>query len=433
MEIQEAIDWIHSRRPQGQRPGLTRIEILLEKLANPHRKLKVIHVAGTNGKGSVVANLRVLLEAQGLKVGTFTSPFITVFNERISINQQPIPDEDLIALVEKFKPLIVELDNEKATAGMIEFEVITAMMFDYFVEQQVDIAIVEVGLGGTLDCTNVVAPLISVITTVGLDHQDILGQTISEIAAQKAGIIKPRKPAVVGRLSEDTLAVVKQKAETEGCQLSVLAEDFNIQDVRSLGLQGERFTFENRKQCLTEVPVPLIGQHQVDNTAVALETFIQVSELLKLEVSTEQIRTALETVSWSGRMEQLTSDPLMIIDGAHNEPAINVLVENCRDLLKGKKTHVIFAALKTKEASGMLSELATIPNSQLYITSFDYPTALKVSDYTAMNLTVEFESWDDWQKQLSSLLKEIPQDDCILITGSLYFISQVRAFILGGR
>lgn len=188
--VDEAIEWIHSRLPYGSKPGLARVAALLASLGNPEKKVPTIHIAGTNGKGSTVTYLRYMLEEAGLTVGTFTSPYIEQFNERIAINGQNISDQHLIHYVEKYQPLVQTMDRQAAIAGITELETLTVMAFDYFYEEQVDVAIIEVGLGGLLDSTNVACPLLTAITTIGKDHTEILGDTLEKIAYQKAGIIK---------------------------------------------------------------------------------------------------------------------------------------------------------------------------------------------------------------------------------------------------
>lgn len=213
MNYNDAINYIHGRKQFKKHPNLDTIKLLLSKLDNPQNKINAIHVAGTNGKGSTVAFLRNLFQADGYSVGTFTSPFIIKFNERISVNGVPITNDELVQLVEEIKSIVDIMDTELGLNAPTEFEIITAMMFKYFADNPVDVVIVEVGIGGILDSTNVFTPKVSVITTIGYDHMKILGNTLSEIAAQKAGIIKPRVPVVVGNLPDDALNVIKKTAQ----------------------------------------------------------------------------------------------------------------------------------------------------------------------------------------------------------------------------
>ncbi|MDN6626233.1 MAG: bifunctional folylpolyglutamate synthase/dihydrofolate synthase, partial [Pisciglobus halotolerans] len=208
----EALKWIHGIQAFGKKPGLKRMEWMMEKLEHPEKKLSIIHVTGTNGKGSTVAFIRHLLESQGKIVGTFTSPYIEIFNERISVNGEPISNEEILKLANKIYPLTKELEKT-ALGGPSEFEVITTMMLYYFSKEPIDVAVIEVGIGGLLDSTNVVTPEVSVITTIGMDHMVLLGNTLSDIATQKAGIIKPKIPVVTGNIREESLKIIQQKAD----------------------------------------------------------------------------------------------------------------------------------------------------------------------------------------------------------------------------
>lgn len=426
----EAITWIHSRLPFGSRPGLTRINGLLERLDNPQDKFKTIHIAGTNGKGSTVTFLRCLLESQGLIVGTFTSPYITRFNERISLNG-PIPDEELVELVELIQPLVAEMDEIPELAGATEFEIVTAMMFECFYQQAVDVAIVEVGLGGTLDCTNVITPLVSGITTIGLDHQDILGETMAEIALQKAGIIKSDRPVVTGRIAPEALDVIASEAKRLGSPLIKLGTDYQIAARESHGLKGESFTFQRGELSLAELRIPLIGRHQVDNAALALEIFYQVQTIFGYEIVLKDVQSALLKAQWPGRMEVIADKPLMVIDGAHNEPAMSILIDNLNNQSGIKKIHLVFAAINTKDVSKMLAQVSRLPNYELYLTSFDYPRAYELKEYPFASLG-KYHLMADWQEGIKTLQHELTEDEILVITGSLYFISQVRTYFLGG-
>lgn len=429
MTYMEALEWIHSRLPFGSRPGLERINALLDKLDNPQRKIKTIHVGGTNGKGSTVTFLRCLLEEAGLVVGTFTSPYITAFNERIAIDNQPIPDNRLVGLVEKFQPLVAELDAVPALSGATEFEIITAMMFDYFYEEQVDVAIVEVGLGGTFDCTNVITPLISGITTVGLDHMDILGETLPEIAAQKAGIIKAGIPVVTGNIPAEALTIIRETADSKESPLSRYQEEYRLKNPESLGIKGESFDFESPNLTLERVEIPLIGQHQRDNAALALALFSQLETELGYQVAQLDSRGALLKAEWAGRMETISEAPLVLIDGAHNEPAVQVLVDNLKMEFPNRRIYTIFAAIKPKAVGNMLQLLKTVPELHLYLTTFDYPKAYELADYPLEGLR-DINMVADWQETLVELKEQLEDDDVLLVTGSLYFISQVRSFLL---
>lgn len=429
MNYEETLSWIHSRTKFGIRPGLTRINHLLGLLDNPQDKLKIVHIGGTNGKGSTTTFLRCLLEEQGLRVGTFTSPYIEMFNERISINGQPISNEELVALSTKIKPLIDEMDLDKKLENTVEFEILTAMMFDYFVSKEVDIVLVEVGLGGTYDCTNVMIPLVSAITTIGLDHTDILGDTIEEIALQKAGIIKKDRPVVVGRVSEEAFEVIEAQAKKLASKLIFYTRDFSSNYHTPTNVWGESFDFTNPTKTLKNLKIPMLGKHQVDNASVAIELFFIVAKELCLTVSNGDIQKGLSKAFWPGRMEKIADEPLIVLDGAHNEHAMTVMVDNLKNEFKNHKIHAIFGALSTKDISSMVSLLESVPDLTLKVTEFSYPKAYTKAEYENMGLT----AYGHWEEALADVLSDVSEDELILLTGSLYFISQVREKLLGGQ
>ncbi|TLG80870.1 bifunctional folylpolyglutamate synthase/dihydrofolate synthase [Vagococcus zengguangii] len=422
MTYEEALLWIHNRLKFGSRPGLIRVEALLERIGNPHVGLPIVHIGGTNGKGSTVAFLRGLLEGQGLRVGTFTSPFITTFNERISINQQPISDESLIRLVERVKPLVEEMDQNPEIAGITEFELITVLMFLHFKEQQVDVALVEVGLGGLLDSTNmIVDPLATAITTIGLDHMDILGDTLEKIAVQKAGIIKPHAPVIIGDLPIEARDVMIDVARNKEAPAFIFDESYGYQELGGAGF--EFWTGESRLQ-LTQ---PLIGHHQFHNASVALMTYFAIAPQLGLSQDQTLLQSALDKVRWPGRMEVMSHEPLIVIDGAHNEPAVKVLVDNIQRDFVDKKVTILFAAINTKDISSMLTMLREAVDNRLHMTTFDYPSAVPISKYVDKFPSEQLHA--DWPTAFETLKGELFPDDVLIVTGSLYFISQVRDYI----
>jgi len=424
---EEAIAWIHQRKKFGVRPGLKRMDYLLEQLNHPERDFDSIHVAGTNGKGSTVSYLRALLETVGVDVGTFTSPYIECFNERIQYNQQFIADEAILSYVNRLLPIITEMDQREDVQGITEFELLTAMAFMYFAEMKVDVALIEVGLGGLYDSTNVIDPLISVITTIGLDHVDILGDTLEEIAAQKAGIIKPKRPVVTGNISPEALAVIQQMAKKNQAPLYSYQTDYQIDYLRPDKEWGEVFTFQSQEAVFESLHIPLIGTHQTENAGVALQTFILYCQLKGIPVKQKLVQQGLKKTYWPARMERVTKEPLIVLDGAHNVHAVTRLVENLENEFAGKTIHVLFSALKTKDVEGMLEKLLTVKELDILVTTFEFPKAIP--------LTKEIQAIDPdrisfvslWQLGLAELLERMTNDDVLLVTGSLYFVSQVRA------
>jgi dihydrofolate synthase/folylpolyglutamate synthase len=429
MNVEETIAWIHERTKFGIRPGLIRIDEILNRLDNPQNKLKTVHIGGTNGKGSTTTFLRCLLEEQGLRVGTFTSPYVECFNERIAINGEHISDERLVELVAAIKPIIDDMDTVESLKNAVEFEILTAIMFQYFLEEKVDIVLVEVGLGGTYDCTNVITPLVSAITTIGYDHVDILGDTIEEIAAQKAGIIKENVPVVVGKVEEAAFEVISAYAKKMNSPVFRYQEDFTSKYIQPDSEWGEVFNYRSSELDLSHVAISLLGKHQVDNASLAIRMYELISKELELPLSSKDIVKGLKKAFWPGRMEKISDEPLIVLDGAHNDHAMKVMVNNLKTEFKGQHIHAIFGALSTKDISAMVRDLTSVPNLDLKVTAFDYPKAFKKEQYEELGLT----AFTDWREALAESLKELTGDDLILVTGSLYFISQVRETLLGGN
>ncbi|MCO7180484.1 bifunctional folylpolyglutamate synthase/dihydrofolate synthase [Lactococcus formosensis] len=424
MTIETALEWIHSRLKFNIRPGLTRIEALLELLGNPEKELSMLHIAGTNGKGSTVAFARGILEQLGLNVATFTSPFISSFGERMSINGHPIPDEKLIMYVEQLKPLVEAMDKNERLAGITEFEIITALAFRYFADEKVDVALIEVGLGGLLDSTNVIQPVATAITTIGMDHMDILGDTIEKIAAQKAGIIKPHTPLVTGKIANEALAVIAQTAQKNQAQHYQYSIDYQV-DI----LENERFNYRDDEIHLLNLEKSLLGLHQIDNAALAVKLTMIYAHEVGLSLSEEAIREGLRKTFWPARMEEISQEPLTILDGAHNVHAIQRLLENLKNEFSGRKITILFSALITKDITEMIKMLQTVDNSKLILTTFDYPKALKLEDFAHLEKENVMLA-EDWKSTYTALKANLREEDVLLMTGSLYFMSQIRAYIL---
>ncbi|MGY3712270.1 bifunctional folylpolyglutamate synthase/dihydrofolate synthase [Lactococcus petauri] len=424
MTIETALEWIHSRLKFNIRPGLTRIEALLKLLGNPEKELSMIHVAGTNGKGSTVAFTRGILEQLDLTVATFTSPFIATFGERMAINGHPIPDDKLIMYVEQLKPFVEEMDKDESLAGITEFEIITALAFRYFADEHVDVALIEVGLGGLLDSTNVIQPVATAITTIGMDHMDILGDTLEKIAAQKAGIIKPNTPLVTGKIADEALAVIAQTAQKNQAQHYQYGIDYQVEI-----LENERFNYKDDEIHLLNLEKALLGLHQIDNAGLAVKLTMVYAQKVGLSLSEEAIRKGLKRTFWPARMEEISRAPLTLLDGAHNVHAMQRLLENLKNEFSGRKITILFSALVTKDITEMIKMLQTVDNSELILTTFDYPKALKLEDFTYLkkeNVALA----EDWKSTFSALKANLQKDDVLLMTGSLYFMSQIRAYIL---
>ena len=342
MNAQEAIAYIHSFFWKGSIPGLSRTQELLRRLGNPEKKLKFVHIAGTNGKGSTAAMTASILQKAGYKVGLYTSPYIYRFNERIQVNAEQIADEDVAAMTEYVKQYAETMD-EKPT----EFELVTAIGFEYFARQNCDIVVLEVGMGGALDSTNVIdTPEVAVITNIGLDHTDYLGDTVEKIAETKAGIFKNNGHAVVYRGTPGVEAVYEKVCAERN--ISLKKADFDSLVLRSHSLEGQVFDCGSRK----ELFLPLLGDHQLHNASVVLsiaDTLIEIG----WNISEQNIRDGIRDVSWPGRFDIVGRDPLFIIDGGHNPQCIDALVVNIRDYLKDRKIIALTGVLADKDYGEM--------------------------------------------------------------------------------
>ncbi|WP_281350748.1 bifunctional folylpolyglutamate synthase/dihydrofolate synthase [Metabacillus lacus] len=422
MNYSQAVNWIHSRLKFGIKPGLERMEWLMNQLGRPHTNILVVHIAGTNGKGSTLSFMRSILQEAGYSVGTFTSPYIETFNERISMNGIPVSDSEIAQLAAVMRPLVEKMEEELEESPT-EFEVITAMAFYYFGSvNKPDVLLLETGLGGRLDSTNIAEPAVSVITNVGYDHMNILGDTISEIAAEKAGIIKKGIPVVTAAENREALTVIRQFAAKQQAPLYELGNHFSAA-AKSRGEYGEIFDYAAPSLQLTSLMTNMKGRHQVKNAALAIAAL----EVLPLSLSEKEIREGIRQSSWSGRFEEIISTPKVIVDGAHNTEGINSLIDTVQRYYGDKIVHMIFSALKDKPYQEMISLLSEASDS-ITFTSFDFPRA-----ETAENLfkaaKVQHKSFEeDWKKLLLQKMETMREDDVLIVTGSLYFISEVRNY-----
>ncbi|WP_404329437.1 bifunctional folylpolyglutamate synthase/dihydrofolate synthase [Mesobacillus maritimus] len=423
----EALDWIHGRLRLGIKPGLKRMEWMMERLGAPEKKIKAIHIGGTNGKGSTVTFLRSILEASGYTVGTFTSPYIEQFNERISVNGSPISDQEILMLTNIIRPLANELE-ETDLGGPTEFEVITAMAFYYFAElYPVDIVLFEVGLGGRFDSTNILQPKASVITNIGLDHTSILGDSYEEIAYEKAGIIKNHTPVFTAVQQPDALKVIEEQAKLNQAPIYRLIQEFSILEHRSVA-KGELFTIESANYTIKELEIQMLGKHQTENASLAVEVAQYLNETGSYHITEQGIRSGLKHAYWPGRLEMLSENPLVIIDGAHNDEGIAALVQEISKRYKDRTIQVVFAALKDKKLDKMITQLDQIA-SQLTFVSFDFQRAAAAEDLLMLSASKNKLAVTDWSAFLEDEINRLKSDELLVITGSLYFISQVKPFL----
>lgn len=421
--------WIANYRTDQPHFGLERMVELLALRGNPHLKLKVIHIGGTNGKGSTIAFLKNMLEKLGLRVGVFSSPYLIHYTDQISINGESIPEAKLETLMADYQSL---LEGEVAAnlQGTTEFEIITAIAYDYFASEQVDVAIMEVGMGGLLDSTNVCQPILTGITTIGLDHVALLGDTLEAIAEQKAGIIKQGIPLVTGRIAPEALAVIDRIAEGKDVPRLAYGKDYQVCHQESV-VTGEVFDYTSVVR-QGRFQTGLLGLHQIENAGMAialLDTFCQ--EDGRELASNHLLAQALEETGWPGRLEIVSRDPLMILDGAHNPHAIKVLIATLQERFADYRKEILFTCIKTKALEDMLDLLGAIPDTELTLTHFDDSRATDESmlEEAAKSRNLNYQGWQDFLEQKLTYKKEEKQTVRI-VTGSLYFLSQVRAYLM---
>ena len=421
--------WIANYRTDQPHFGLERMVELLALRDNPHLKLKVIHIGGTNGKGSTIAFLKSMLEKLGLRVGVFSSPYLIHYTEQISINGESIPEARLETLMADYQSLL----EGEATAnlqGTTEFEIITAIAYDYFASEQVDVAIMEVGMGGLLDSTNVCQPILTGITTIGLDHVALLGDTLEAIAEQKAGIIKQGIPLVTGRIAPEALAVIDRIAEGKDAPRLAYGTDYHVSHQKSV-VTGEVFDYTSVVR-QGRFQTGLLGLHQIENAGMAialLDNFCQ--EDGRELASNHLLAQALEETSWPGRLEVVSRNPLMILDGAHNPHAIKALLATLQERFADYHKEILFTCIKTKALEDMLDLLGAMPDTELTLTHFDDSRATdeSVLKEAAKSRNLSYQGWQDFLEQKLTDKKEEKQTVRI-VTGSLYFLSQVRAYLM---
>ena len=417
MTAEEAVAYIHSITWLGNKPGLERTFELLELMGNPQEKLKFVHIAGTNGKGSTTAMTASVLQQAGYRVGMFTSPCIYKFNERIQVNGENIPDEDLAEITEYVKPLAASMEDHPS-----EFELVSCIGFEYFLRQKCDIVVLEVGMGGLLDSTNVIpVPEVAVLTNIGLDHTDFLGNTLSEIAETKAGILKEGGDAVLYPSVSEVETTVERICKERNVRLH--KADFGKLTRKAHSLEGQVFDYAQRK----DLELPLLGEHQLHNAAVVL-TIIDILIEKGWKISEEQIREGLRTASWPGRFQIMRKDPLFIIDGGHNPQCIEALVKNIQDYLADQKVIVLSGVLADKDYGEMYQPVLPFVREFVCITP---PSPRKLE---AVELAKHLESKGAKATPCQSIaegvrlaVEKAGKDGVVLCFGSLYTIADICA------
>ena len=417
MTLEEALHYIHAVCWKGSIPGLERINALLDEMGHPEQTLKFVHVTGTNGKGSTCAMIASVLRKAGYRTGLYTSPYITRFNERMQINGEMIPDEELCAITAEIKPLADRIFEQPT-----EFEMVTAIAFAWFARRQCDIVVCEVGMGGEFDATNVIgAPEAAVLCNIGLDHTEVLGDTLEKIAATKSGIIKSGCDAVLYRSTPGVEAVVEQRCSEVGAALHKV--DFAGLHLRSRSLEGQIFDFGG----LTGLHLPLLGEHQLHNAAVALTT-LSVLQKRGWKISEDDIRQGFACVVWPGRFQIIGREPLFLIDGGHNPQCIQALAQNITDYLPDRPLTILTGVLGDKDYHCMYRNVADHAAEFITVTP-DNPRAL-----TAQELAGYLSSFgkpvtacDTVDEGVRLAIDHAGKSGTVLCYGSLYLLGDVIA------
>ena len=416
MNYTETLNFIHSFKGNGRRPQLERMRWLLKQAGDPQSHYPTVHIVGTNGKGSTTSYLQNILTKSGYQVGTFTSPYITRFNERISINGTEIPDKDLISLVAKAQVLLNDLEEHTDFDRPTEFELVTLLMFLYFDLKQVDMAIIEAGIGGRLDSTNVLSPELVICTSIGFDHTETLGDSLLDIANHKAGVMRENTPILLGRVSAEVEHFFNQKSHDLQAPLAVIDKEIQLlpKDNQAIQISYDHWESPNLK-------LPMLGQHQENNAGLAVTAAHLLAQTFP-KITDKSIQEGIEETHWPGRSEWIGNN--IYLDGAHNPQGIASLKQVLKDNFANRRVHILFAGLRRKPLADLLEELR---DYDITVTSFDFFEALPLDDYPQ-----DFKraaDYRDWLAQAESA----NSDDLFVITGSLYFISEVRNYLINER
>lgn len=399
--------------------GLKRTEGLLERLGRPDRKYRIAHVAGTKGKGSTSAMIAAIGQANGWKTGVYATPHLHTFRERILLDGVPVSEEQFAALTEQMAEACERLVREEPEIGPpTAFEIVTAMALLGFAEAGVDLAVVEVGMGGRLDATNVVTPDVAVIASISFDHGAILGNSLAEIAGEKAGIIKPGKPVVSAAQHPDAAAVVARTANEHGAPLFIAGRDWTSE-------AGERVRLAGPWGDLVEVEIALAGRHQVENAGLALMACWQLDQ--ELAGNEAAVREGLRSVVWPGRFERIAVDPEIIVDGAHNVDSIERLVETLDERRQGRNLVVVLGVARDKDLAGMISVLARL-DANVVATASHNPRAVEPAEIVrlATEAGLQASATEATSDAIAIAREEAGADGMVCITGSLYVVAEAR-------
>lgn len=418
ISYEKATEIINAASKFGICLGLDRMKQMLEFLGSPEKQIPAIHLAGTNGKGSTLTYLQSIFIEAGYRVGTFTSPAIRKINDKIQINGEEISDEDFALITEQIIPTIDMLKDTKLGAPT-EFELMTALAFQYFATKaKPDIVLIETGLGGRLDSTNVIHPLVSIITNIGHDHMDILGSTIEAVAKEKAGIIKKRIPVISGCKQKEAIEVIKNRAKEVSAPVYQLNEDFHCEH------QQPYFSFQSKSRTLSNLKAGMLGEHQQENASLAIAA-IDCLDDSNFSIDEKAILTGLAKAKISNRIEIVSEEPTIILDGGHNPEGMEALTATLRSTYPTNKIYFLFCAMRDKNIKEMLQPISAIAH-EIILTSFPYERVMdpyQVFETFSLNNSKVIENCLDGYQYL---LRKSSTSDVLVVTGSLYFLNHVR-------
>lgn len=437
VHYQQAVDWINGLIPFGIRPGMQRIELMMERLGHPERKLKFIHVAGTNGKGSTCAFLTSVLRQSGYDVGTFTSPYIEKFTDRFQYNETNIPEETLLEITNELKPLVEEIAATELGSPTM-FEVSTAIAIYYYAKVVYpDFVVWETGLGGRLCVTNIVTPIVSMITNVGHDHMDILGDSLEAIAREKAGIIKPGVPVISSVEQPEVIEVIRERARQQKSTLYLMDDQYRF-DTVSTAENQQVFHFHGPFRDIQGLTIRMNGAHQLKNAALSVMAFEVLRQYYAVLVDDEDLAAGLQAMKWAGRLEMISEQPRLLVDGAHNPEGAATLAQALRETYTYNRVHLMMGMLSTKNHTDYLRHILPIVDT-LILTEPDFRKKMNAEDlYTIVqHVLVESPRPDlqiiiepNWRKALDQLQGRTEANDLAVVSGTLYLIADVRSHIL---
>ncbi|KGR74425.1 bifunctional folylpolyglutamate synthase/dihydrofolate synthase [Ureibacillus sinduriensis] len=417
--IEECTDFIFKLRASTYKgKPLEAVRRILFELDNPHEKVKFIHFAGSNGKGSTLNATREILMEHGMRIGAFISPHLERVNERITIDNEQITDEDFLKYANSIDHIIrTKLDGQYPSF----FEIMTVIACLHFANEAMDVALMETGIGGRIDSTNIITPEVSVITTISLEHTEILGDTIEKIAYEKAGIVKPGKPVVVGVKQSEAREVIKQKAIQCHSECFSINEEIMINNIKKGSPQYFDFSFGDVE--INHIPIAMQGHHQIHNAALA----IAASYLFDPAIAETTIRNALRKARWEGRFERLNNQ--VIIDGAHNSEGTEALINTLIELYPDKKYRFIYAALQDKDHAVSISMMDQVAASMSF-TQIDLPRAAKAAVLASQSNHSNIRFSENWEQVIKDEITTLQENELLIITGSLYFIAEARKFLV---